>query len=245
MLKVGNGWDSYLAEEYEKEYFANLERAVADEYDKFLVFPPKDKIYTALCEVPYDQVKVVILGQDPYHGEGQAVGRAFAVGEGVDLPPSLVNIFKEIESDIGVKAVGSTLKGWAEQGVLLLNTVLTVRAHQAQSHSNLGWQEFTDAIITKLAQHEKPMVFILWGANAIKKKPLIPARHKVLSSVHPSPLSAYRGFFGCRHFSKANEFLSSVGESEIDWANIDGAKKLSGYYSGKGSITRANAQKID
>ena len=242
MLKIGNGWDDYLAEEYEKEYFAELERAVMEEYERFLVFPPKDQIYTALNEIPYEEVKVVILGQDPYHGDGQAVGRAFAVGKGVDLPPSLVNIYKEIESDIGVKPSGSTLKGWAKQGVLLLNTVLTVRAHQAQSHSNLGWQEFTDEIVKKLAKRTKPMVFILWGANAIKKKQLIPSHHLVLTSVHPSPLSAYRGFFGCKHFSKTNEFLVSHGETPIDWLCIDEEEKNVNNIKA-GSIRRANVGK--
>ena len=243
MLRVGNGWDKYLAEEYEKKYFVDLERAIEDEYERFLVFPPKDKIYTALNDIDYDEVKVVILGQDPYHGDGQAVGRAFAVGKGVDLPPSLVNIYKEIESDIGIKPQGSTLRGWAKQGVLLLNTVLTVRAHQAQSHSALGWQTFTDAIIEKLAKREKPMVFILWGANAIKKKSLIPSRHKVISSPHPSPLSAYRGFFGSKPFSQTNDFLSSVGQQPIDWINID--DESNGYYPTSGSIKRANDQKYD
>ena len=243
MLKIGNGWDDYLAEEYEKEYFAELERAVMEEYERFLVFPPKDQIYTALNEIPYEEVKVVILGQDPYHGDGQAVGRAFAVGKGVDLPPSLVNIYKEIESDIGIKPQGSTLQGWAKQGVLLLNTVLTVRAHQALSHSALVWQSFTDDFIEKLAKREKPMVFILWGAYASKKKSLIPARHKVISSPHPSPLSAYRGFFGSKPFSQTNEFLVKAGQEPIDWVNID--DECSGYYSNCGSIKRANDQKND
>lgn len=240
MNYIGNLWDEVLSEEYEKPYFAQLISAVEKEYESHTVYPPKDKIFSALSTLPYDEVKVVIIGQDPYHGKGQANGMAFAVGKGVQLPPSLVNIFKEIESDCGVKVKGSTLTGWAKQGVLLLNTTLTVREGEAQSHASLGWQTFTDAIIEKIAQREQPLVFMLWGSHAQKKKALIPPRHLVLESVHPSPLSAYRGFFGCKHFSKANEFLKERNMPTIDWGFVDYEEEtLSDYYKGKGSISRA------
>ena len=170
---IGNDWDEILKEEYSKPYFTALMKAVDEEYATKTVYPPRAKVYSAMAKVPYDKVRVVILGQDPYHGPGQANGMAFAVGKGVDLPPSLVNIYKEIQSDIGVMPKGSTLTGWAEQGVLLLNTVLTVRASSPQSHSNFGWQQFTDEVISALANRKDPMVFMLWGANALKKKSLI------------------------------------------------------------------------
>lgn len=235
MKVIGNKWDEVLASEYEKDYFVSLQKKVEEEYGKSTVFPPKDKIYTAMQRVDYDEVKVVILGQDPYHEKGQANGMAFAVSEGVQLPPSLVNIYKELESDIGIKPTGSTLEGWASQGVLLLNTTLTVREGQAQSHSTYGWQTFTDAIIKACSKREKPMVFILWGANAISKKQLIDSRHFVHTSPHPSPLSSYRGFFGSKPFSKANDFLKSTGQDVIDWAQID---LSAGYYRSKGTIKR-------
>lgn len=235
MKLIGNKWDEVLAEEYEKEYFTSLIKKVNEEYSKNVVFPPKDKIYSAMQRVDYDEVKVVILGQDPYHEKGQANGMAFAVGDDIKLPPSLVNIYKELESDIGIKPSGSTLKGWAGQGVLLLNTTLTVREGQAQSHSTYGWQTFTDAIIKALSKREKPMVFILWGANAISKKQFIDKRHFVHTSPHPSPLSAYRGFFGSKPFSKANDFLQRTGQTSIDWSQIDGSAE---YYRMKGTITR-------
>lgn len=234
MQVIGNSWDGVLSGEYEKPYFEKLKKTVDEEYEKHTVYPPKDKIFSAFA-LPFEEVKVVVIGQDPYHGEGQANGMAFAVETGVQLPPSLQNIFKEIESDLGIKMQGSTLTGWASQGVLMLNTVLTVRAATPQSHSQIGWQEFTDAVIEKLAKREKPLVFMLWGANALKKKPLIGKQHLVLESVHPSPLSAYRGFFGCKHFSKANEFLLSKGLEPIDWARVD---DLPSYYSGSSRIRR-------
>ncbi len=237
MLKVGNEWDEVLKDEYEKPYYRALMQKVDEEYANFTVYPPKCLVYSAMARVPYDKVKVVILGQDPYHGEGQANGMAFAVEKGVKLPPSLVNIFKEIEDDLGVKVNGSTLTGWAEQGVLLLNTVLTVRASSPQSHSAYGWQSFTDEVISLLSKRETPMVFMLWGANAWKKKPLIASHHKILESVHPSPLSAYRGWFGCKHFSKANEFLLQNGLDPIDWGYCD-EEKVEGYYHNNGSIRR-------
>ena len=240
MEVIGNSWDGVLSEEFGKEYFAELMKKVDAEYASTTVYPPKTQIYSAFARVPYEDVKVVIIGQDPYHGPGQANGMAFAVGKGVDLPPSLVNIYKEIESDTGVAPKGSTLTGWAKQGVLLLNTVLTVRRGSPQSHSDFGWQRFTDAVIKSLAARETPMVFLLWGANALAKKPLIGTRHLVLESVHPSPLSAYRGFFGCKHFTKANEFLKVNGLVPIDWAYVDDVtENLSAYYGGAQRIHRA------
>ena len=240
MKLIGNSWDNFLSGEYEKPYFKKLMEAVDEEYEKTTVYPPKEQIYSAMKMLPYESVKVVIIGQDPYHGKGQANGMAFAVGKGVQLPPSLVNIFKEIEADEGVKMKGSTLTGWTKQGVLLLNTTLTVRAGEAQSHSTLGWQTFTDAIIEAIAKREEPLVFMLWGSHAQKKKALIPSRHLVLESVHPSPLSAYRGFFGCKHFSKANEFLKKNNLGTIDWAFVDyDDEEFSDYYSGNDNIRRA------
>lgn len=236
---IGNEWDEILKEEYEKPYFTALMKAVDEEYATKTVYPPRAQVYSAMAKVPYDKVRVVILGQDPYHGPGQANGMAFAVGKGVQLPPSLVNIYKEIESDIGVSPKGSTLTGWAAQGVLLLNTVLTVRASSPQSHSTLGWQQFTDEVISALANRSEPMVFMLWGANALRKKSLIGKQHLVLESVHPSPLSAYRGFFGCKHFSKANAFLQRNGYAPIDWEYVDEIEPpTDGYYAGTGTIKR-------
>lgn len=236
MNKIGNSWDEILRDEFNAEYYAELTKKVEGEYNSATVYPPYDLIFRALKMVDYNEVKVVILGQDPYHGEGQANGIAFAVNKGIPLPPSLVNIYKEIESDIGVKMPRSgTLLGWEEQGVLLLNATLTVRQGQPQSHSQFGWQRFTDAVTVALSKRPKPLVFILWGAGAGAKKSLIEPRHLVLTSPHPSPLSASRGFFGCKHFSKTNEFLESNGFSPIDWANVDGG--LASYYGG-GKIIR-------
>ncbi|MCI8459651.1 MAG: uracil-DNA glycosylase [Clostridia bacterium] len=239
MQTIGNSWDDVLKNEFRAPYFEALREKVEEEYRTQTVFPPHDLIFRALQMADYDKVKVVILGQDPYHGEGQANGIAFAVNNGIPLPPSLVNIYKEIESDLGVKMPATgTLLGWEEQGVLLLNATLTVRKATPQSHSQLGWQRFTDAVTKTLSAREKPMVFILWGAGAGAKQSLIAARHLVLTSPHPSPLSAHRGFFGCKHFSKANAFLEQNGMAPIDWANVDGG--LGGYYdrSGGGRITR-------
>ena len=237
MQKIGNGWDEVLKQEFEAPYFASLDASVAEEYRTKMVFPPYDCIFRALQMADYQSVKVVIFGQDPYHGDGQANGIAFAVNEGIPLPPSLVNMYKEIESDLKVRMPHTgTLLGWAEQGVLLLNATLTVRKATPGSHANLGWQRFTDAVTVALSQREKPMVFMLWGAGAGAKKSLIADRHLVLSSPHPSPLSAHRGFFGCKHFSKANAFLIEHGMTPIDWARVDGG--LASYYSTNGSITR-------
>ncbi len=240
MKVIGNEWDEILAAEYSKPYFSALMEKVDAEYATHTVFPPKDKIFAALRRVDYDDVKVVILGQDPYHERGQANGMAFAVNDGVPLPPSLINIFKELSDDLGVEAQGSTLIGWADQGVLLLNTTLTVREGQAQSHSQYGWQEFTDAIVEALARREKPLAFILWGANAASKARFVPSRHFVIKSAHPSPLSAYRGFFGSKPFSKVNAFLSGRGVEPIDWSRVDesGEGAIASYYKASGKITR-------
>lgn len=218
-----SGWRSKLSPEKEKPYFQKLSRFLVSEYNqKKIIFPPRELILRALQEVDYEKTKIVILGQDPYHGQGQALGLCFGVPNALTpKPPSLLNIFKEIESDLGIpmKNKSSDLTGWAKQGVLLLNTVLTVRAHQAFSHRNMGWEEFTDTIIKHLNEREKPLVFILWGAAAQRKKELLTNPiHYFLESPHPSPLSASRGFFGCRHFSKANEILSSLGKDPIDWS---------------------------
>ena len=215
----GNGWDKCLADEFEKQYFVELMKKVDDEYSKFKVYPEKGKVFSALKNCDICNVKVVILGQDPYHEEGQAHGMCFSVLPGVDIPPSLKNIYKEIQSEYGYEPPNhGYLMSWAKQGVLLLNTTLTVRAHIANSHSNLGWQKFTDRVIEEVNKQQNPVVFMLWGRNAISKKPLIDeSRHLVLTSAHPSPLSAYGGFFGNNHFLKANEFLKKNGRGEINW----------------------------
>jgi len=224
MVKFGNDWDEMLTGEFEKEYYKKLRSFLASEYGARTVYPPMHDIFNALKMTPYESVKVVILGQDPYIGEGQAHGLCFSVSEGVKPPPSLVNIFKEIKTDVGSDCHGGCLACWAKQGVLLLNTALTVRAGEPNSHRARGWETLTDQIIALLNNREKPMVFMLWGANAKSKKPLINAlgktglRHLVLESAHPSPLSAYAGFLGCRHFSKANAFLSGNGLEPIDWS---------------------------
>ncbi len=245
---IGNGWDDVLASEYSKPYFSTLLKKVEEEYKTRTVFPPKEQVYSALQSVDYDKVKVVILGQDPYHEKGQANGMAFAVNDNIPMPPSLKNIYQELENDLGFKPQGTTLVGWAKQGVLLLNTTLTVRESSAQSHSTFGWQVFTDAIIKECNKRAKPMVFILWGANAISKKQFISSHHLVLQSAHPSPLSAYRGFFGSKPFSKANEFLKKNGQTPIDWSKINDFKEEkpkyipspndASYYMAKGKIMR-------
>jgi uracil-DNA glycosylase len=211
-------WKEILADEFEKPYYKELMQFVNEEYDNETVFPAKENIFNALNLTPFHQVKVVILGQDPYHGEGQAQGLSFSVPEGMKLPPSLRNIYKELSDDLGIpESVNGDLTSWANQGVLLLNAVLTVRAHEANSHAKHGWETFTDAIIEKLGQRKEPIVFILWGAQAKKKEKLIGKQHIILTSAHPSPLSSYRGFFGSKPFSKTNEALISLGESPIDW----------------------------
>lgn len=218
MVNIGNSWDDILSGEFTSEYYLKLREFLKKEYFTKTVFPPMGDIFNALKYTPYENVKVVILGQDPYHEKGQAEGLCFSVPKGVKAPPSLVNIFKEIKDDVGIDNRSPNLINWAKQGVLLLNTSLTVREGQANSHSNKGWEILTDNIIKKLNEREKPIVFLLWGANARSKAALIEnKRHLVLCCAHPSPLSAYNGFFGCRHFSKTNDFLIKNGETPIDW----------------------------
>lgn len=219
MPPISGEWAEALAPEFKKPYYKKLFQTVAEEYRTHRIFPPGDDIFNAFHLTPLSQVKVVILGQDPYHGEGQAHGLCFSVRPEVEIPPSLVNIYKELEEDVGCYIPNNGyLEKWARQGVLLLNTVLTVRAHQANSHRGIGWEEFTDAAIRVLAAQDRPMVFILWGKPAQAKKAMITnPEHLVLSSAHPSPLSAYRGFFGSRVFSRTNHYLESHGLAPIDW----------------------------
>lgn len=220
MVNIGNEWDSLLADEFKKEYYLRLRSVLADEYRTRVIYPNMYDIFNALKYTSYSDVKAVILGQDPYHGAGQAHGLCFSVKKGVEPPPSLKNIFKEINEELGIMPPEhGELTAWAKQGVLLLNTVLTVRAGQANSHKGIGWESFTDRIIELLNERSKPMVFLLWGANARRKSGLItnPA-HLILSCAHPSPLSAYNGFFGCGHFKACNDFLISNGETPIDWS---------------------------
>lgn len=221
MQKIGNKWDSLLSDQFREEYYLRLREFLKTEYSTQTIYPDMYNIFNALKITDYDEVKAVIIGQDPYHGEGQAHGLCFSVQKGIAPPPSLLNIYKELQQDLGITPpVGiGDLTPWAEQGVLLLNTVLTVRGGQANSHKGKGWEQFTDRIITLLNEREKPMVFILWGANARAKKELISnPSHLVLESAHPSPLSAYNGFFGCRHFSKTNVFLERTGQTPINWS---------------------------
>lgn len=208
-----------LADEFNKEYFLELKSFLLEEKKTYRVFPPGKLIFNAFDHTPFDRVKVVLLGQDPYHGAGQAHGLCFSVPEGVPKPPSLVNILKELKSDLGYdEPLHGNLTKWADQGVLLLNATLTVRENQAGSHQNHGWETFTDAAIKQLSERREGLIFILWGNYAIAKKALIDtSRHAILSSVHPSPLSAHRGFFGCRHFSQVNKLLRQHGVEEIDW----------------------------
>lgn len=218
-VKIEASWKRELSQEFEKDYFVSLTRFVRQEYAQATIYPPGSLIFNAFNLCPFDKVKVVIIGQDPYHGPGQAHGLCFSVNDGVAFPPSLVNIFKEIQSDMGIPTPSSgNLTRWAEQGVLLLNATLTVRAHQAGSHQRRGWEEFTDAAIRQLAEKREKLVFILWGAYAQKKGAFIDrSKHLVLSSAHPSPLSAYNGFFGNRHFSQTNDYLTAQGKSPIQW----------------------------
>lgn len=218
-VQIEESWKKALAAEFEKDYFLRLVAFVRQEYQTTTIYPPGRLIFNAFHLCPYDKVKVVIIGQDPYHGPGQAHGLCFSVNDGVPFPPSLQNIFKEIHDDTGapIPPTGN-LTRWAEQGVLLLNATLTVRAHCAGSHQRKGWEEFTDAAIRVLAEHRDHLVFILWGSYAQKKGAFIDRnRHLVLTSVHPSPLSAYHGFFGNHHFSRANAYLQEHGETPICW----------------------------
>lgn len=223
MVNIGNDWDELLRGEFQKEYYLKLRQFLISEYNTHTIYPPMGDIFNALRATPYASVKAVILGQDPYHGAGQAHGMCFSVKKGVQPPPSLVNIFKELNADLGVPIPKhGQLTDWAKNGVLLLNTALTVREGQANSHRGMGWEIFTDRVIELLNEREQPIVFLLWGGNARAKKRLITSpQHLVLECTHPSPLSAYNGFFGCRHFSKTNEFLKANGISPIDWTISD------------------------
>lgn len=221
MVNFGNDWDELLKDEFTKEYYLRLRQKLINEYRTQRIFPGMYDIFNAMKLTAYNDVKCVIIGQDPYHGEGQAHGLSFSVRRGVAPPPSLVNIFKEIRDDVGIDNTGKhgELTKWAEHGVLLLNSVLTVRANQARSHHGLGWEEFTTDVIKLLNLREKPMVFMLWGGDAKQKQMYITnPSHLVLKAAHPSPLSAYNGFFGCRHFSQANKFLSAHGMEPVDWS---------------------------
>ena len=219
MVKFGNDWDNILKDEFAKDYYKNLRQFLKAEYSTRKIYPPMNDIFSSLKASSFEDTKVVIIGQDPYHGFGQAHGMCFSVKKGVEPPPSLKNIFKELQSDVGFKYTGhGELTKWAEQGVLLLNTVLTVREASPNSHKGKGWEEFTDRVILELNKKDSPIVFLLWGANAKNKARLITNPiHIKLETVHPSPLSAYGGFFGCKHFSKANEILMRMGKKPIDW----------------------------
>lgn len=221
MVQFNNEWDELLKDEFKKEYYLRLRQLLIEEYKTRRIFPGMYDIFNALKLTSYSDVKCVIIGQDPYHGEGQAHGLSFSVRRGIEPPPSLVNIFKEINTDLGIDNTGKhgELTKWASSGVLLLNSVLTVRANAARSHRGMGWEQFTSDVIALLNQREKPMVFMLWGNDAKSKAELITnPSHLVLRAAHPSPLSAYNGFFGCKHFSKANEFLKNNGMQPIDWS---------------------------
>lgn len=220
-IRIEDGWKEALAEEFEKPYFKALCEQVRHEYadPSLRIYPPAAKIFAAFDSTPFNDAKVVIIGQDPYHGPGQANGLCFSVNPGIDIPPSLRNIFQEIHDDTGAPIPTSgDLSRWAQQGVLLLNSSLTVREHQPKSHSGIGWELFTNTAVYALAAKRQGLVFLLWGADAIRKGAIIDRnRHLVLTAPHPSPLSAYRGFFGCRHFSQANQYLISQGKTPIQW----------------------------
>ena len=219
MAAINNDWLGAISGEFRKPYYRELFEFVKEEYGKHVIYPNSDDIFNAFHFTPLSKVKAVIIGQDPYHNVGQAHGLCFSVQPGTEIPPSLVNIYKELEDDLGcfIPNNGYLVK-WAEQGVLLLNTVLTVRAHQANSHQGKGWEQFTDAVIRAVNEKEEPVVFLLWGRPAqMKKSMLNNPKHLILEAPHPSPLSAYRGFFGCKHFSRANEFLKQNGVAPIDW----------------------------
>ncbi|MBQ8853627.1 MAG: uracil-DNA glycosylase [Alistipes sp.] len=218
-VRIAQDWKEILSEEFSKPYFTELVEFVRAEYAAGEVFPKGRDIFRAFDKCPFEKLKVVIIGQDPYHGVGQANGLCFSVGEGVPFPPSLQNIFKEVNSDTGAPIPTSgNLDRWAEQGVLLLNAVLTVRAHQAASHAGRGWEQFTDAVVRAIATRKQGVVYMLWGSYAQKKGAIAdPNNNLILKSVHPSPLSSYRGFFGCRHFSKANDYLANIGKTQIIW----------------------------
>ena len=220
MVNIHPTWYEVLRPQFEAPYFGQLKEFLVAERAQYLCYPKGKDIFAAFDHTPFDKVKVVILGQDPYHEPGQAMGLCFSVPNGIKVPPSLVNIIKEINSDLGLNLSPNNgdLTSWADQGVLLLNATLTVRAHQAGSHQHKGWELFTDAAIKALSDKREHLVFLLWGSYAIAKKQLIDTlKHCVLTSVHPSPLSAYRGFFGCKHFSQCNDYLVQTGQTAIDW----------------------------
>ncbi|MDW0091344.1 uracil-DNA glycosylase [Clostridioides difficile] len=219
MVNLGNDWDELLKEEFEKDYYLNLRKFLIEEYKTRQIFPNMHNIYEALKHTSYKDTKVLILGQDPYHGDNQAHGLAFSVQPQVKTPPSLLNMYKELKDDLGCFIPNNGyLMPWADQGVLLLNTALTVRAHEANSHKNKGWEIFTDRVISILSEREDPVIFVLWGSNARKKVELIDtSKHYILEAPHPSPLSASKGFFGCKHFSKINEILKKLGKELINW----------------------------
>lgn len=220
MVNIGNDWDELLAGEFEKDYYSKLREFLKEEYRTKTIYPSMYDLFNALKSTSYSKVKVVILGQDPYHGPGQAHGMCFSVKKGVPTPPSLVNIYKELKAEIGFQIPNhGFLQSWADQGVLLLNTVLSVRAREANSHKGKGWEIFTDKIISLLNEREEPMVFLLWGGNAKAKTAIIKnPKHLILTAAHPSPLSAHNGFFGCGHFLRTNEFLEAAGQGAIDWS---------------------------
>ncbi len=220
MVKISDEWDELLKEEFSSQSYIRLREFLKNEYSNHTVYPSMYDIFNSMKHTPFNEVKVVLLGQDPYHNEGQAMGLSFSVPKGIPVPPSLINMYKELQTELEIppKTHGD-LTGWAKQGVLLLNTVLTVRAHSANSHKGKGWEFFTDSIIKKISDQKQHCVFLLWGANARSKKPLIDGqKHLILECAHPSPLSAYNGFFGCGHFKKANEYLVKFGINPIDWS---------------------------
>lgn len=218
MIQIRKNWFDLLKEEFDKPSFKNLQKFLKEEYSRYQIYPAEEKIFNAINHVPLDQIKVVIIGQDPYHEPNQAQGLSFSVPENIEIPPSLVNIMKEIESDLNITCIkNGNLERWANQGVLLLNTVLTVRRGQANSHKDKGWETLTRKIIEIVGKRSRPIVFLLWGSHAQSFAPLIENQHLVLKASHPSPLSAYRGFFGCKHFSKCNEFLTKTNQTPINW----------------------------
>lgn len=219
MVNIGNEWDELLKDEFEKEYYLKLREFLKKEYFTYQIYPNMYDIFNALKFTSYSDVKAVIIGQDPYHGPGQAHGLCFSVQKGVAIPPSLQNMYKELYSDLGIPPANhGYLKKWADNGVLMMNAVLTVRGGQANSHRSMGWEIFTDKVIELLNKREQPIVFILWGNNAKQKMKLVTnPKHLILQAAHPSPLSAFNGFFGCKHFSKTNDFLISQGMAPIDW----------------------------
>ncbi|MBQ6860407.1 MAG: uracil-DNA glycosylase [Clostridia bacterium] len=219
MVHIGNRWDEILKNEFESEYYKSIREFLKKEHSQYKIYPDMNDIFNSLKYADYDNIKVVIIGQDPYHEEGQAHGLSFSVKPGIAIPPSLQNIYKELNDDLGCYIPNNGyLEKWAKQGVLLLNNVLTVRAHQANSHKTCGWETFTDSIIKSLNEREKPVIFLIWGSCAKQKESYITNKnHYILKAPHPSPLSAYRGFFGCKHFSRANEILIANNEEPIDW----------------------------